>query len=209
MSTETLLKDTLGEKNFEEMISRLVDQKINERFGALEQQMTDIQSQLKALEQQTVSDKVTLLVFSGDFDKLVSAFIIGAGAVGMGMDVSMYFTFWGLSALKKKNVYSGKPITEKMMAMMIPVGPEKVGTSKLNMLGMGPAFFKMMMKKNHVESLPDFIRINQELGVQMIACQMTMGIMGISQDELIDELEYGGAATYLQEASDSKVTLFI
>ena len=171
--------------------------------------MASIQSQLTQLQSEQRSERVTLLVFSGEFDKLMSAFIVAAGAVGMGMEVSMYFTFWGLNVLKKKNTYSGKPITEKMMAMMMPPGPNNTGTSKMNMLGMGPAFFKMMMKKNNVESLPDLIEISRELGVKMIACQMTMGVMGIKDEELIDGLEFGGAATYVGEASDSQITLFI
>ncbi len=205
MTTQTALDIAGLEKTIEEML----DKKLNERFSSLEAQLEGLSQQLQAIQQDTLSDRVTLLVFSGDMDKLMSAFIIGAGAVAMGMEVSMYFTFWGLTALKKQNVYNGKSIPEKMMAMMLPTGPDKVGTSKMNMFGVGPAFFKMMMDKSNVETLPDLITINRELGVKMIACQMTMGVMGITKEELIDELEYGGAGTYIGEASDSKITLFI
>ncbi|MBF0289307.1 MAG: DsrE/DsrF/DrsH-like family protein [SAR324 cluster bacterium] len=187
----------------------MIDKKLDERFSSFEAQFEGLSKQLESIQNDNLSDRVTLLVFSGDMDKLMSAFIIGAGAVAMGMEVSMYFTFWGLTALKKQSLYEGKSIPEKMMAMMLPEGPDKVGTSKMNMLGFGPAFFKMMMGKNNVETLPDLININKELGVKMIACQMTMGVMGITKEELIDDLEYGGAGTYIGEASDSKITLFI
>jgi len=123
--------------------------------------------------------------------------------------VSMFFTFWGLTALKKQTVYAKKSVPEKMISMMMPGGPASVGTSQMNMMGMGPAFFKMLMKKNNVESLPDLIEMAQDLEVKMVACQMSMGIMGITKDELLDEISYGGVATYLADAGDSKITLFI
>ena len=93
--------------------------------------------------------------------------------------------------------------------MMIPSGPGSVGTSRLNMMGMGPAFFKMLMKQNHVETLPDLVALAKDLEVKMIACKMSMGVMGIHEDELVDDIEYGGVATYLGDSSDSKLTLFI
>ena len=142
-------------------------------------------------------------------DKLIAAFIISTGAVAMGMDVSMYFTFWGLTALKKKTIIKGKPITEKLMGILLPSGPAHVGTSKLNMLGMGPMFFKYVMNKKNIETLPDLISLASEMGIRMVGCQMSMEVMGITREELIDGLDYGGVTTYLTDASDSKLTLFI
>ena len=192
-----------------EMIERLVDQKVDARIGDLSAQMTDTLARLKNVEDGAVSERATILVFSGEFDKLLSAFIVATGAVAMGFEVSMYFTFWGLVALKKKTVFSGKTIPEKMIAGMLPSGPASVPTSSLNMGGVGPLFFKHLMANKNVETLPDMIAIAQELDVKMIACQMAMDVMGITREELIDDLTYGGATTYLADACDSKITLFI
>lgn len=155
------------------------------------------------------NNRATLIVFSGDMDKLLSAFSIATGAVSMGMEVTMYFTFWGLGALKKTTLYGGKSLTDKMMAVMLPGTVRSVPTSSMNMLGMGPAFFRKVMKDKNVASLPELISLAQELEVRMIACQMAMDVMGIQKDELIEDIEFGGVATYLGEAADSTITLFV
>jgi len=191
------------------LVEKLVEQKVEERVGALSTRLTDAIDRIAAVETRLVSDRATILVFSGEFDKLMSAFIVATGAVAMGFEVSMYFTFWGLIGLKKQTVYSGKTLPEKMIAAMLPAGPHTTGTSKMNMGGLGPLFFKYMMANKNVETLPGMIAVAQELEVKMIACQMAMDVMGIKQEELIDGLEYGGAATYLADACDSKLTLFI
>jgi peroxiredoxin family protein len=96
-----------------------------------------------------------------------------------------------------------------MIAAMLPAGPHRVGTSNMNMLGVGPAFFKTIMRKKHVQLLPELIETASDLGVRLVACQMSMDIMGITREELLDGVEYGGVAAYLGDASDSRVTLFI
>ena len=193
----------------EQQIDRIVESKLAQRIAALEAKYQELGDRVGELEENQISDRVTLVVFSGDFDRLMAAFIIATGAAAMGMEVSMYFTFWGLTALKKKTVYSNKNILEKMVSVMMPTGPGKAGTSRLNMLGMGPAFFKQLMKRNNVETLPDLIQLARELDVKMIACLMSMGVMGIKKEELWDDLVYGGVATYLGDATDSKTTLFV
>lgn len=190
-------------------VARLVEQLVAERTAGLSAEVERLSSELASLRPRTVSDRATLIVFSGDMDKLLSAFIIASGAVAMGLEASMYFTFWGLSAVKKTTIYSGKSVVEKMLSLMLPGGPDDVPSSNMNMLGMGPMMFKSVMKKHNVETLPDLVKVSQELGVRMIACQMSMGVMGIQREELIDGLEYGGVATYLGDATDSKVTLYI
>jgi len=191
-----------------EYIDERIHAEINERYNTfhsrLEQTLKDCQS-----GEAKTSNRATIVVFSGDMDKLIAAFIISTGAVAMGMDVSMYFTFWGLTALKKKTIIKGKPITEKLMGILLPSGPAHVGTSKLNMLGMGPMFFKYVMNKKNIETLPDLISLASEMGIRMVGCQMSMEVMGITREELIDGLDYGGVTTYLTDASDSKLTLFI
>lgn len=180
---------------------------LEERLLSLEQEVAGLKAQLE--KQAALDDRVTIICFSGDMDRLMSAFIIATGAAAMQMEASMFFTFWGLTALKKETIFKGKPITEKMMASLIPKGPSHLGTSKLNMLGLGPAFFKHVMKSHNIQMLPDLINLSQELGVERIACQMTMEIMGITRDELIDDISYGGVATFLGSAGNSKVNLFI
>jgi peroxiredoxin family protein len=189
-------------------IDKAVTTKVTEKFDVLQ---TQIEQALKncCSDKSQTRNRATVVVFSSDMDKLIAAFIIATGAAAMGMDVSMYFTFWGLAALKKKTVLKGKSITEKLIGIMLPSGPAHVGTSKMNMLGMGAAFFKYVMKKKNVETLPDLIALAGEMDIRMVGCQMSMEVMGITKEELIDGLDYGGVTTYLADASDSKITLFI
>jgi peroxiredoxin family protein len=200
-----MAKDLLWEKRIEELVER----KVAERFDRLQASIDQALGQVRAAPAAGLADRATIVVFSGDMDRLMAAFVIGTGAAAMAMDVSMYFTFWGLTALKKTTRFAGKSIPEKLIAAMLPSGPSQVGTSRLNMLGLGPVFFKMMMQKNHVETLPDLIALARELGVRLIACQMSMGVMGIRKEELLEGLDYGGVGTYLGDACDSKITLFI
>lgn len=195
--------------DLERLVEELVDRKVAERFEGLEAQVEEALSRLQAVEGKTQLDRATLLVFSGEFDKLMTAFIIATGAVAMGLEVSMYFTFWGLTALKKGTIFKGKAVSEKMIATMLPAGPEAAPTSRMNMMGIGPKFFQREMAKKNVATLPEMIALAQELGVKLIACQMAMDVMGIVEDELIDGIELGGVATYLGEAIDSKVTLLV
>lgn len=136
--------------------------------------------------------KATIIVHSGDMDKLYSALIIGNGALAMGMDVSLYFTFWGLMRLKKD-------------------GLEKGALSRMNFLGLGKWMVKKKMKKANVRSLEGLIRDFKELGGKIIACDMTMGIMGIKKEDLQQDLisEYAAVGTYIKEAKESDITLFI
>ena len=177
------------------------------RVVELEQRLAALEGKVGDLARQMPSDRVTIVAFSGDFDKLVTSFIIATGAAAMGSQVSMFFTFWGLSVLKKESLFKGKSITAKMMAAMLPAGAS--GTSKLNMMGIGPAFFKFLMKKKKVASLDELLQLAKEMDVKLIACSTSMELMGVTQGELRDGIEIGGVATYLGDACDSRVTLFI
>jgi peroxiredoxin family protein len=139
-----------------------------------------------------MSNKATLIVHSGDMDKVYSAFIIGNGALAMGMDVSMFFTFWGLQRLKKG-------------------GLEKGPLSKMHMFGLGKLMINKKMKQAHVASLEKLAQDFKELGGKILACDMTMDIMGVKREDLRDDLisDYCGVGTYLDEAKDSTITLFI
>lgn len=155
--------------DLEAKLESIIDAKVAERMVALESKYDDIVVRVEGLEEGQLSDRVTILVFSGDFDRLMTAFIIATGAVAMGSEVTMYFTFWGLTALKKKTTFANKSILEKMVSVMMPGGPKTTGTSRMNFMGMGPVFFKTLMKKNNVETLPDLIDLAQELEVEMVA----------------------------------------
>lgn len=136
-------------------------------------------------------EKATIICFSGDMDKAYAALIIASGAAAMGMQVSMFFTFWGLNLLKKG-------------------GLEKAPLSRMNMSGLGKKIMQRKLKAKNVASLTQLLKDAKELGVRLIACEMTMDIMGIKKENLIPEVdEIGGVGTYLNEAKDSKINLFI
>lgn len=154
--------------------------------------------------------KKTIIVFSGDLDKVMAAFIIANGAAAMGDDVTMFFTFWGLNALRKpEKISAKKSFLQGMFGKMMPRGADKLGISKMNFGGMGASMMKMVMKQQNVTSLPDLIKTAQEQDIKMIACTMSMDVMGIREEELMDGLEYAGVATYLGEADEANVNLFI
>jgi peroxiredoxin family protein len=143
-------------------------------------------------------------------DKVMASLIIANGAAAMGSEVTMFFTFWGLNTLRKaKKIKVKKDFMEKMFGFMMPRGPEKMGISKMNFGGIGAKMMKDMMKKKNVNSLPELIESAQMMGVKMIACTMSMDVMGIREEELIDGIELAGVASYLGEAEEGNVNLFI
>lgn len=157
-----------------------------------------------------LSKKKTIVVFSSDFDKVMAAFVIANGALAMGSEVTLFFTFWGLNALRKKNCPPvQKNMIESMFGFMMPRGAEKLSLSKMNMGGMGLRMIKGIMKKKNVASLSELIASAQASGVRLVACTMSMDLMGIKQEELIDGVETGGVAMYLQHAESGNVNLFI
>ncbi len=161
---------------------------------------------------QTHSDNEgkTLIVFSGDLDRVLASFIIANGAASMGRPVTMFFTFWGLNVLRKADKTKvDKTFVEGMFGTMMPRGSSKLKLSKLNMFGAGTALMKRIMKKKNVTSLEELIQKAMENGVKIIACTMSMDIMGIKEEELIDGIDYAGVGTYLADAEESNVNLFI
>ena len=152
----------------------------------------------------------TILVFSGDLDKVMAAFIIANGAAATEGEVTMFFTFWGLNALRRdKPPRVQKNLVERMFGWMMPRGATKLSLSKMNMFGMGTAMMKNVMASKNVDSLPALMESAQRQGVRMVACSMSMDVMGISQEELIDGVEVGGVGAYLGAAEDSRVNLFV
>jgi len=153
---------------------------------------------------------LTAVVFSGDFDRAVAAFIIANGAAAMGYDVTLFFTFWGLNVLRKDGpVRVKKTLTERLFGRMMPRGPGKLALSRMNMAGLGRAVIQGIMRRKNIASLPELIRSAQAAGVRLVACAMSMNLMGIKQQELIDGVEQGGVAAYLDRAGAGTVNLFI
>lgn len=152
----------------------------------------------------------TLIVFSGDLDKVLASFIIANGAASMGRPVTMFFTFWGLNALRKSEKVSvNKSIIEKMFGFMMPRGSKKLKLSKMHMAGMGTKMMRMVMKDKNVDTLEDLMKQAMANGVKIVACTMSMDVMGIKKEELIDGIDYAGVATYLGDAEESNVNLFV
>lgn len=152
----------------------------------------------------------TMVVFSGDLDKVLASMIIANGSAALGHKVTMFFTFWGLNALRRDNkVKVKKPFLDKLFAGMMPRGTKKLKISNMNMMGMGTEMIKYTMNKKNVDSLEMLTEQAIANGVEMVACTMSMDIMGIKEEELIDGISLGGVATYVSEASESQNTLFI
>lgn len=157
-----------------------------------------------------VKDDKTMVVFSGDLDKAIASLIIANGAASMGKKVTLFYTFWGLNILRRpEKVKVKKDFISRMFSSMMPRGTKKLGLSKMNMLGMGPKMIRMVMKKHNVDSLESLLQMAMDNGVRMVACNMSMDLMGITAEELIDGVEFGGVASMLGAAEDSNMSLFI
>lgn len=179
-----------------------------EAFIRKNTKMNDITNQ--TIESAAVKDNKTMVVFSGDLDKAIASFIIANGAASMGKKVTMFFTFWGLNILRKpERVSVKKNFIENMFGTMMPRGSKKLQLSRMSMMGMGGKMIRGIMKKHNVSSLEELIQSAIDSGVEIVACQMSMDLMGIKKEELIDGVKIGGVGYYLGEAEDSNVNLFI
>jgi peroxiredoxin family protein len=177
----------------------------------LAKQVADLRRQIENIKP-GAEDRVSIIVFSGDLDKALAAFIIATGAVAMGMEAVMFFTFWGTPVLRDpKKKAGGKDFMGKMFGFMLPKGRNAIKLSKMNMAGMGTSMMKSLMKKKNVASLDQMVEMAAELGVKIYICEMSMSLMGFKQGEFIDypNLEYVGVATFLEQAKNSKIQLFI
>lgn len=176
---------------------------------AQEARLEKHEARLDALEAAMPEDLVSIVVFSGDMDKVLASFVIANGALALGMKVSMYFTFWGLNAIKKTTTMKGKSFKQKMLAVMNPKNSEAMGISKLNMLGMGPSMMRSIMKEKNVASVEDLRDLALEMDTRMIGCSMAMDVMGVDASEFVDGIELGGVATFLDDALRAKTTVFV
>ncbi len=162
-------------------------------------------------EQAAQKEKLTMVVFSGDLDKALAAFILATTAASMGMEVNMFFTFWGLNIVKKnEGSIKGKGFIRNMFNMINRGGTKRLTISKYNFGGIGTYFIRRLMKEMNMPSLDEFVTMAHEMGVKMIACTTSCGIMGVSEEALRPEVTtMAGAAYYMGEAKSSQITLFI
>lgn len=158
-----------------------------------------------------MSEKLTLIVFSGDMDKALAALNLALGASSMGMEVSMFFTFWGLNVIKKdRGRIKSRGIMRKMLNFMNRGGTSRLPLSQFHMFGLGKWMMAKLMKDVQFPSAGELLDLAHESGVKFIACTTSMGMMGISKEAFIPEVDsYAGVATYLAEARDAKINLFI
>lgn len=154
--------------------------------------------------------RTTIVLFSGDYDKAMAAYIIANGAAAYDHEVTIFHTFWGINALRKQeDIKAKKSFLEKMFGKMMPRGAEQLGLSKMQMMGMGPKMIKHVMNKHNALTLTQLINMAQEQDIKLVSCTMTMDLLGLQQDELIDGVHYAGVAAYLADAEDGNVNLFI
>lgn len=199
-----MLDETINPTSHSALAAML--QTFEDRLTRLEQ---TVDSEVAAIKEQLPEDKASIIVFSGDLDKTLAAFIIATGAATMGLEVTMFFTFWGLSAIKQQRMTEGKSLPERMMALMTPASSLEMAPSKMAFFGAGSVMLRQMMKDKEVASLEEMIALARELGVHIVACEMSMDVMGVKHAELMPDTKLGGVATFLAEATKSRVSLFI
>jgi len=193
----------------QQMVAPTPEDTLAGQVNALAERVARLEARLQHVQEELPDNRVSIIVFSGDLDKVLPAFIIATGAAAMGMHVSLFFTFWGLNALKKRRDLSGKGFLERLFALMTPAGTEGLGVSKMNFFGIGAKLLRTLMTRKQVASLEELAQMAREMGVRIIACQMSMDVLGITKDELWDGIEVGGVAAFLADATKSRVTLFI
>jgi peroxiredoxin family protein len=185
---------------------------VEQRVEKLEQRIKNLEEELSTLKKNQPEDQLSMVVFSGDLDRLLAAFIIAVGASAMFERVVMFFTFWGIPTLRDINKQVEKAdFMATMFGKMLPKGSTKLKLSKMHMAGLGTQMMKGLMKKKGVMSLEKLIKEAADYGVEIVICEMSMDLMGFKEEEMIDypNIKLGGVAKFLQEAGESKVTLFL
>ncbi len=182
------------------------------RLTKLEKKIEDLEQQIENLSNNAAEDQLSMVVFSGDLDRVLAAFIIAVGAAAMYERVVMFFTFWGISALRDRHKKVKKEdVMAKMFGQMLPKGSGGLRLSHMNMAGMGTRMMKTLMKQKGVLSLEELMQTAADSGVEIVICEMSMDLMGFSAEEMIDypHVTLAGVAKFLQESGQSKVSLFI
>jgi peroxiredoxin family protein len=184
---------------------------------SLESRLSALEAEFRTLASNAIQpgaaqqDRLSLIVFSGSLDRLIAAFVLATGAAAMGMQVSMFFTFWATAALRKDGAHVKKTWLERMFGWMLPKGVKRLPLSQMNMAGGGPAMIRYVMKKNGVASVEEMIELSKELGVEVHVCTMSMELLGMKPEELIDYpgKSYCGVAKFLETAAPGKITMLL
>ncbi len=155
-----------------------------------------------------MKEKMTIILFSGELDRAIAAFTLATTAAASNMEVTIFFTFWGLNILKKER-FALSPAQKLMQKMFNLMSTGRLPISRLNMFGLGPWMMKKLMKKTGMASLADLMKLAKQLGVKYIACTTSCGVLGLSAENLIGVDEFVGASSYLGEAREAKINLFI
>ena len=188
------------------------NESMNVKMEELEIRLKELEEQVAAVKQNTPEDQLSMVVFSGELDRLLAAFIIATGAAAMYERVVMFFTFWAIPALRdaEKHLHKAEMMA-KAFGQMLPKGADNLKLSKMNMAGLGTGMMKQLMRKKGVLSLPELMKTAAEFGVEIVICEMSMNLMGFEKDEMIDypNITMAGVAKFLEEAGKSKVTLFV
>jgi len=188
-----------------------MQQDVNSQMEQIQAQIDTLKGKIESMENAR-KDQLSIAIVSGDMDKILAAMIISLAAAAMDTKVKIFFSFWALSALRDKNKKAkGKDFISKMFGMMLPNGKNKLKLSNMNMAGMGPMMIKYLMKKQNVLSLDQMFIEAAELGIEITVCEMSMNLMGFKKEEIIDypHLRYAGAATFVADAGESSMQLFI
>ncbi|MCW8899263.1 MAG: DsrE/DsrF/DrsH-like family protein [Gammaproteobacteria bacterium] len=175
---------------------------------SLVNKITDLEEKIKAMEKRLPKDQVSIIVLSGDFDKAMAAFMMANGAVGMGMEVTMFFTFWGCSVIKKERRLKGKKFTHKLVNLMLPASSKELPPSKMSFAGFGRKMFNHMMK-GQMSSLEEQIEIAVESGVKFQVCSPSLGMMGFDKDEWAVPVDICGVAAMYEVALNARTAYFI
>lgn len=184
------------------------DKLLIERINKLENEINTINQFID--EQKDKNNHLTIIMISNDYDKLVLAFSLAVTAASLGMKVAIIFTFWGICALKDKNKKdANKSFIGKMMSFMLPANIEKTKLSKMHMFGMGTWMMKGLMKRNGMPSISELLQLAKALDIKLLACAPTIDVIGISKNELLDNVEAGGSATFLSESYLSGISWVI
>lgn len=194
----------------------------SERLTALERQVSELmqrglappnrlESELGLTQNKGQEDKLSLIVFSGSLDRLIAAFVLATGAAAMGMQVSMFFTFWATAALRKEAAKVDKPLIARLFGWMLPKGSKKLPLSQMNLGGGGPLMIRRLMRQKGVASVEEMIGLSAELGVELNVCTMSMDLLGMKPEELLDYpgRSFCGVAKFLESAAPGKLTLFV
>jgi len=182
-----------------------------EQPKSLEERIAELSDAVATLKAESAKNQVSIIMYSGDLDKMIAGLNIAVGAAGMGMNVSIFFTFWATSALRKTGPCDKRSFVERMFGWMLPTGVRGFKLSKMHMGGLGTAMMRHRMRKKGVPDCQRLFEMAAEMGVKFMVCEMSMDLLGIRMTDLIDhpQMEPCGVSTFLSNAMESKVTLFI